>query len=246
MCLCCWISGAVLFWFMSMWWWPWSRKALKCVVNFKYVGRPVGVNSTRALKAVCILCHFAGSGVFYNFHCLLEHLEITSTSAEDEKGTWWTDRGWKRVGEKIKGSEKTKWGKELGNQKRAPGDNGKYLIVEWQGEQQLHDCYLRAAGCLAFQALGVGIAVTWKHLWCVLPQDPAPYRNGNSYWWRRFLCSPSPFSVMTATTREHVPPDLLHTRTGCCPSQFLSEHSEEYFPRNMSSERDSRMLHKGT
>lgn len=141
---------------------------------------------------------------------------MTSTSTEDEKGSWWTDRAWKkRAGENIKGSGKTKWGKELGNQKRAPGDNGKYLIVEWQGEQQLQDCYLPAAGCLAFQALGVGIVVTWKHLWCVLPQDPAPYRNGNSHWWRRFLCSPSAWWQRPHESTSH--------QTCCTPGQAAAQ-----------------------
>lgn len=102
LCLCCWISGAVLVWFVSVPWWPRSREALQRGVNFQRVGGPVGVSSTRTLSAVCMLSHFARSGSLYKFYCLWKHLKMTSTSTADEKGSKWAGRGWKK-----------RWGKQL-------------------------------------------------------------------------------------------------------------------------------------
>lgn len=50
------------------------------MVNLKYIGSPVGVNSTRALKAMCIPRHFVGYRSSFK-------TQMTRSSTEDEEGS---------------------------------------------------------------------------------------------------------------------------------------------------------------
>lgn len=222
---------------MSMWWWPWSRKALKCVVNFKYVGSPAGVNSTRALKAMCMPSHFAGSGSLYNFYCLWKHLQMTSTSTEDEKGSWWTDRGWKKkLGRTLKAQKRLSGGKSLGIGGEESSWWQQKIADHWAAGRTaaarlLSSCCcvfgLSSSGCwdgiyletfVMCTASGSSSLHKWKQLlmkkWLMKEDD-------------RFLSSTSPLSVLIMTAQEYIPTDLLHTGTGCCQSWFLREHYEE-------------------
>lgn len=127
-----------------------------------------------------------------------------------------TEDGKKRLVENINSSENTKWGKELRNQKRTAGDSGKQLITEWQRGQQLQDCYLPAAVCLAFSAFGAEIVFTWKHWWCVLAPDPAPYISGNSYWWGSGLWKKSTNSSPAAFPSACEQPHKSTSNQTCC------------------------------